>query len=483
MKTSCPSIVLDPCFLGVKLWKAMCQVSLAWLLKVWSESQQHPCHLGAHQKGRLSAPILIASVLEVSGDYYSLRPSSLWPCSFQIYEWHLRVVFPQHPDIQEKVSSSHLHHLWWGWLWEISPEGGIAWKLPLPKTGGSHCVAMASPAWVSGFWNQFFPTCPVWAVFENICFCRLIARKLLMENRKWKLTEIGVGWGGNQLGKGKSFRNEKQHKTRIQESGSWKGKFYVILASWCHCSQSSDWPTREAKGRARGRWEGPDIILWVWGSAFCVQHEVRENKEACLSNSLQWWLCTPREGPTESLNTPSPLLGRPLPQPVFLWPPELKWHGKVSGLLAHLCSGTGGSGPPPHTSILQPILSCPGWLPSKAQHDRWMKFTRKLHNGPVFQECRWWLDSHMQPTPSTPGWMASQLNGAELVFFFSSPLSPVWILWLFRWVQVTPYSASRVPHASSGLRPQTHDPQSRTGGKDKCRWSTRVRQHEALWLL
>ena len=98
----------------------------------------------------------------------------------------------------------------------------------------------------------------------------------------------------------------------------------------------------------------------------------------------------PKRGHCE-LKVLSSLLGPPPPPPpppVSLWPPDpILTAVKPPRLLAHLCSGMGGLGPLTHTSILQPILSCLSWLPSKAQHDRWMKFTRKLSNGPVFQEC------------------------------------------------------------------------------------------------
>lgn len=44
-------------------------------------------------------------------------------------------------------------------------------------------------------------------LLENPCFFHLVAWNLLMENRKLKLTEIGVGRGETQLDKGKSFGN------------------------------------------------------------------------------------------------------------------------------------------------------------------------------------------------------------------------------------------------------------------------------------
>lgn len=167
--------------------------------------------------------------------------------------------------------------------------------------------------------------------------------------------------------------------------GVWELKREVLCnSSQLMSSQPVLWPTREAK--RLGDMEVGRTQTFSFGSKaqphMCRMRSVRTEGGVwprARAISLQRLFCSPQE--SSSLLLPAPPL-------VALRSPEPIW-GTVTPhrLLAHLCSGMGGSGPLTHTGILQPIISCPSWLLSKAQHDRWMNFTRKLSNGPVFQEC------------------------------------------------------------------------------------------------
>lgn len=112
-------------------------------------------------------------------------------------------------------------------------------------------------------------------------------------------------------------------------------------------------------------------------SAWCVQDEVSGNKWMCLSLSLDHFpaemILQPQRGTHHEFNPLATFWPSPSPSQTFCGLPSSPSTVVTSRRLpAHLCSGMGGSGPLTHTSILQPIISCLPWLPSKPQHDRWI---------------------------------------------------------------------------------------------------------------
>lgn len=166
----------------------------------------------------------------------------------------------------------------------------------------------------------------------------------------------------------------------------------------------------------------------------------------------------------------------PSPSQTFCGLPSSPWAVVTSRRLpAHLCSGMGGSGPLTHTSILQPIISCLPWLPSKPRHDRWISS----------QESSQWASFPGMPllarfTNCLPpwtewggSWMGPGWFFLFLPTFYFPPLSPTWILWLFWLLRTTPYLGLKVSKYFQQMgKEQTYF---------SCAWVTKLMTH-SYWV-